>query len=172
MGNVKTRIACIFLLILLSGGIARAFVFTDPTALYSTTIFDQWVFQAHQSTANLIVFYGEGDSDLLYFERLGAVSDPSLQEWAERSLVLYAGPGGLQQFQLQRSLQETDVDGQAGLSVVYSYENERGHALWEHRVFLVLPDRQGFSITLSSDGPWVMEDPLLMEILGHWRWLF
>ena len=173
MAKGKICIVSIFLAILGISGVARAFVFTDPTDWYGTTILDQWVYQAHQSTSNLTVFYGEADYDLLYFERLGKTSDLSVDMFAKRSLELYAGAGGLEEFQLHRSLQEVDVGGQIGLSVAYTYENDRGHRLWEHRIFLLLPDSQGFCITLSSDGPWVIEDlSFLDEILGQWRWLF
>lgn len=154
-------------------GVSEAFVFTNPLGLYSTTIWDQWVYQAHHSTSELIVFYGEGDFDLLYFESVGTVSDDSVDSWAERSIRLYGEPGGLKNFQLETPLSKVDVAGQRGLGAAYTYEDERGTRLWECRIFVLLPEHQGFSIALSSDEPWVVDDPrLLDDILGYWRWLF
>ena len=160
-------------LVLALVAVGQAFVFTDPTSLYSTLIWDHWVYQAHQSTPLITVFYGQGDYDLLYFEQLGQVQDASVETMADRSLALYAGPGGLRQFQLERCLQEINVAGQNGLVCGYSYEDEHGQNLWEYRIFVLLPGEEGFSMALSSDGPWVFEDsPMLEDILSRWRWLF
>lgn len=165
-------IAVIAVVLGLSMGI-EAFVFSDPTDLYSTFIEDQWVYQAHQSTAQLTVFYGEGDYDLLYFERLGIVADASGHELAERSLDLYAASGGLPEFNLERPLREVKVDGQNGVICAYSYQDSHGNKLWEFRIFLVLPNNEGFSLALSGNKEWAQEDPpLLTGILSRWRWLF
>lgn len=159
--------------ILLLSGVARAFVYTDPTEFYSTRIEDSWVFQAHHSTPQLTVFYGEGDWELLYFERLGPVSDASSVELTERSLELYAGPGGLEDFKLERALSSVDVAGQSGTLCAYSYQDDQGNRIWESRIFIVLANGEGFSIALSDREQWVIEDsPLLGDILSHWRWLF
>ena len=169
---VSLGIIAIVLILSASLGV-EAFVFTDPTEFYSTLIQNQWVYQAQQSTAQLIVFYGEDDLDLLYFERLGIVPDASAQELAERSLQLYESPGGLTEYKLERSPREIDVAGQNGALCVYTYKNSHGNTLWEFRIFFVLPQQEGFSIALSGTGDWAYEDPpLLTDILSHWRWLF
>ncbi|HBN96898.1 MAG TPA: hypothetical protein DDZ66_11400 [Firmicutes bacterium] len=170
--KLGSSIILVVLITLSVVGACQAFVFTDPTGLYSTTIWDQWVYQAHHSTAQITVFYGEGNYDLLYFESLGTVADDSVDLLAERSIELYGDPGGLESFQLETPLKTMDVAGQSGLSCVYTYEDARGNTLWEYRVFLLLPGNQGFSIALSSDKPWVRENPPLLEdILANWRWL-
>ncbi|NMB02221.1 MAG: hypothetical protein GX971_12015 [Firmicutes bacterium] len=150
----------------------EAFVFSDPTGFYSTTISDQWVYQAHQSTSLLTVFYGEGDYDLLYFERLGTVLDASSRELAERSLELYGAPGGLEGFRLESALSEVDFAGEDGVLCAYSYKDGHGNRLVEFRVFIVLPVNEGFSVAISGTGDTVSEPPLLQDILSHWRWLF
>jgi len=151
----------------------QAFEYVDPTRLYSTTIGDRWVYQAHHSTSQITVFYGEGDHDLLYFEILSTVGDDSLRDWAERSLRLYGEPGGLANFQVKMPLVEVSVGGQKGLSCAYTYKDTRGNTLWEYRIFVLLPGKQGFSMALASDESWVREDPPLLEdILRNWRWYF
>ena len=152
-------------------GLGSAAAFSDPTGLYSTFIPERWIFQAHQSTSSLTVFYGEGDWDILYFELLGQVPDTSAQALAERSLKLYQEPGGLEQFHLERDLKALDVRGQQGVSSLYTYQNTHGNTLWEERIFLVLPDGRGFSITLGGDGSEPIEEPpILKDAIARWRW--
>ncbi len=162
----------ISLLLLLVSGVGRAFFYTDPTSLYSTVIWDHWVYQARHSNSVLTVFYGEGDHELLYFEQLGKVEDNSVQELAERSLTLYQGAGGLQGFELRSPLEQISVGGQTGLSCTYSYEDGHGNILWEQRIFIILPGKQGFSIALCVDKPLGTDSPHLDDILRGWRWLF
>lgn len=169
--TVKIVLAVLFILSLSGGG--QAFVFADPTGLYNTSIWDHWVYQAHQSTALLTVFYGEGDYDLLYFERLGPVQDASALALAQRSLALYAEEGGLKGFEEYRPVKTIHVAGQAGVVASYSYGGEPGTRLFEVRVFLLLPNKEGFSIALSRDDAWEGDFPALFkEILDQWRWLF
>lgn len=160
------------LFVVLVSRVGQAFVFTDPTELYSTTIWDQWVYQSHHSNDQITVFYGEGDYDLLYFESLGRVSDGSLEAWAQRALRLYEEPGGLKDFQLEMPLTVIDVAGQTGLSCGYSYLDERDNQLLEYRVFLILPGGRGFSIALSTGDAWLEDGSPLEDILRQWRWLF
>lgn len=162
-----------FLLVSVQGtALGQAFVFADPSNLYSTLIPDNWVFQAHHSTPQLTVFYGEGDFDLLYFESLGKTADLSVKQFAERSLELYTLPGGLEEFQLEKPLQSTTVAGQRGLSCSYSYVDWRGNPLREYRIFLLLPGNQGFSIAVSCEQSSITDASFLEDILKHWRWLF
>lgn len=173
MGKRGMHLPALLVLILTLAPTAQAFQLTDPTGFYSTFIGDQWVYQAHYSTPQFLVFYGEGDGELLYFERLGKVSDPSSEDLARRSLDLYAAPGGLEEFRLERELQEVEVAGERGAACAYSYQDSQGTRLYEFRIFLVLPGGEGFSLALGDSSPWVLEDPpLLEEILSHWRWLF
>lgn len=153
-------------------GLGQTFTLTDPLNLYSTAIWDQWVFQAHQSTQSMIVFYGEGDFDLLYIETLEGVFDSSVQEFAERSLKLYQEPGGLRGFVLDTPLETVDVAGTPGLSCAYTYLDDRGNKLWEYRIFLLLPSNRGLSLALSSDGSWVTDGLMFQEMIEYWRWLF
>jgi hypothetical protein len=165
--------AVVLLLVSVQGiGLAQSFTFTDPTDLFTVLIPDNWVYQGHHSTPQVTVFYGGEDYDLLYFESLGKTPDASVQGLAERSLELYALPGGLEDFKLARPLQAKTVAGQSGLACAYTYLDGRGNSLVEYRIFLLLSDNQGFSIALSSDQPWVMDSPFLEDILRHWRWLF
>jgi hypothetical protein len=153
-------------------GTVQAFLFTDPTGLYSTQIGDRWVYQAHQSTSELMVFYGAGDFELLYFERLGPVGYATALEFAQRSIELYGGPGGLEQFELVRDFAAVEVAGVQGISCAYAYQDGYGNRLWEYRIFLVLPTGEGFSIAFSDHSPEVAEGPPPLEdILRHWRWL-
>ena len=153
-------------------GPAEASTLTDPTGLYSTLIGDHWVYQAHHSSPDLMVFYGEGDFELLYFQRLGPVSYPSALAFAQRSVELYSGPGGLEQFELVQDFREIEVAGVWGISCAYAYQDGQGNRLWEYRIFLVLPGGEGFSIAFSDSKPEAAEDPPLEEILRHWRWWF
>jgi hypothetical protein len=162
-----------FLLVRVQGiAQGQTFVFSDPANLYSTLIPDNWVYQAHHSTPQLTVFYGEGDFELLYFESLGTTSDVSVKQLAERSLELYTLPGGLEEFQLDKPLQAAIVADQWGLSCSYSYVDWRGNALREYRVFLLLPGNQGFSIAVSCEQSSITDASFLEDILKHWRWLF
>ncbi|HHW72972.1 MAG TPA: hypothetical protein GX393_07050 [Firmicutes bacterium] len=165
--------AILLAVVFCAAGTVHAFVFTDPAGLYSTQIADSWVYQAHHSTEHLVVFYGDEDSALLYFERLGTVSYLSAWEFAHRSLELYRSPGGLEKFEMVRDLAEVEVGGEAGVSCAYTYQDGQGNQLWEYRVFLVLPGGEGFSIAFSDSRPEAADDPRqLEEILLHWRWLF
>lgn len=160
----------VVLLALAASGV-QAFIFSDPGSLYTAAIPDSWIYQAYHSTDQLAVFYGEGDWDLLYFEGLGKVADQSVRELAERSLALYGEPGGLSGFQLETPLLPVEVGGLQGLACAYTYQDERGNLLWEYRIFLLLPDGEGFSIALGSNGPWVKNNPLVLEeVLKKWQW--
>lgn len=166
-------IVALLMIISLFSGIGQAFVFTDPTDLYSTVIRDQWVYQSHHSTDKITVFYGEGDHDLLYFEHVGPVPDVSSRDFAERSLALHGQAGGLDEFEVEEPLEEIVVAGVLGLASRYSYLDSQKNKLWEYRIFLVLPNNNGFSIALSSNEAWVFDNsPLLDGVLSHWRWLF
>ncbi len=155
-----------------AAGAAEAVMLTDPTGLYSTQIGDRWVYQAHHSTPELMVFYGEGDFELLYFQRLGPVSYPSALGFARRAVELYAGPGGLEQFELVGEYTEVKVAGEGGVACAYSYEDAQGGRVWEFRIFLVLPSGEGFSIAYSDNKPEAASAPPLEDVLMHWRWLF
>lgn len=171
----KRGVLIITLLVVMLGfsAVVQAFTFSDPTGFYSTIISDQWVYQAHQSSSLLIVFYGEGDYDLLYFERLGRVLDASSKELAERSLELYSAPGGLSEFRLERPLEELDFAGEDAVLCAYSYEDGKGNRLQEYRIFIVLSEHEGFSLAISGNVDEMDEEPvLLQDILSHWRWLF
>ncbi len=166
-------ITIVFLLVCLCGlGLGQTFVFTDPTELYSTTIADQWVYQAHHSTPALMVFYGEGDFDLLYVETLEKVFDTSVQSFAERSLQLYQEPGGLKDFVLESPLEPVNIGGRWGLSCAYTYLDGRANKLWEQRVFALLPGNRGLSLALGSDGNLVTDGAVLQDMIEYWRWLF
>ena len=103
--------------------------------------------------------------------RSGKVADQSVRELAERSLALYGEPGGLSGFQLETPLLPVEVGGLQGLACAYTYQDERGNLLWEYRIFLLLPDGEGFSIALGSNGPWVKNNPpVLEEVLKKWQW--
>lgn len=152
--------------------VGNASFFSDPTGLFTTSIPDHWVYQAHQSNSLLTVFYGEGDFELLYFEQFGLVSDGSPKELADRTLKLYSEPGGLLEFQFMGPLEQIEVTDQSGVAALYTYKDERGNVLWEQRLFLILPGGRGFSITQGGDGvPLPLNNPILAEILKHWRWL-
>lgn len=173
MGKRVGGVICALLLVALVSGLAQGFEFTDPTALFSTYIPEHWVYQAHQSSPLLTVFYGEGDFDLVYFEQLQPVPDTSAQGLAERTLALYGGAGGLTDFSLQESVQSITVGGLIGASCAYTYEDTNGNKLWEYRIFVVLPERRGLSITFGGVGPWGdQHHPILEDILSQWRWLF
>lgn len=174
MGKYKLgALITLSILVSVSGYVqAESFAFLDPAQLYSTFIPDGWVFQAHHSTTQLAVFYGEGEFDLLYFESLGETTYVSVKELADRSLELYESPGGLGEFRLERPLQAINVVGQWGLACGYSYVDARGNHLNEYRVFLLLPGNEGFSIAVSSDQPSIIDGSFLGDILAHWRWLF
>ena len=147
--------------------------FTDPAGLYSTTIPESWIYQGQRSSEQISVFYGEGDYDLLYFQDLGVIADNTLESFLQRSLDLYGGPGGLQEFQLELPPHPIQVAGEQGLACGYTYKEQGGNRLWEYRIFLLLPQQRGFSLTLGGGGPWVdREYPILEEILSQWRWLF
>lgn len=151
----------------------QALSFADPSSLYTTEIPENWVYQAQRSNPHLSVFYGEGDYDLLYFQNLGPISDANVEAFVERTLALYEGPGGLQKFYLDKTPHQVEVAGERGLACVYSYEERSGVTLWEYRIFLILPDQQGFSIALGGRAPWNDQDyPVLTETLSQWRWLF
>lgn len=172
----KYGLAMITILLLLVGlggsVLGQTFVFTDPTNLYSTMIWDQWVYQAHHSTPSLVVFYGEGDYDLLYVETLEGVSDTSVQALAERSLKLYQEPGGLKDFVLEAPLASINIAGRWGLSCAYTYMDSRANRLWEYRIFLLLPGNRGLSLALSSDNSWVTDGLVVQDMVEYWRWLF
>ncbi|MCK9525853.1 MAG: hypothetical protein M0R49_07990 [Limnochordia bacterium] len=176
MGMGKHKIWALVVVLLLVSvhgiGLAQTFTFTDPTDLFTVLIPDNWVYQGHHSTPQVTVFYGGGDYDLFYVESLGKTSDASVQELAERTLELYALPGGLEEFKLERPLHAKTVAGQWGLACAYTYIDGRGNSLVEYRIFLLLSGNQGFSIALSSDQPWVMDSSFLEDVLLHWRWLF
>lgn len=174
LGKLRAAGAALLVVVLfaLAAGTAQAFIFSDPANLYSTSIADSWVYQAYHSTPEIAVFYGEGDYDLLYFETLGSVLDNSAEDLAKRSLELYSTAGGLRDFQLEMPLIQVEVADQKGLACAYTYQDERGNKLWEYRVFLLLPEGRGFSIALSSDGPWVKNrPPVLEEVLAKWQWM-
>lgn len=141
--------------------------------LYSTTIPQQWVYQAHQSTPWLQVFYGQGDYDLLYFESLTPVPDQSVWNFAERTLALYGEPGGLSEFELEQSLASVEVDRLPGVACIYSYEDQPGVRIFEQRLFFLLPDKTAFTITLAGEAEWTEEKSMVLdEIISQWRWLF
>ena len=165
-------VALLFVTSLFGLASAQGFLFVDPGGTYSTLIPDQWVFQAHLSTPQLIVFYGEADYDLLYFESLGKTIYESAKELAERSLELFASPGGLDQFQLHEEPEAIYVAGQWGFSCSYSYQDSRGNTLTEYRLFFLLPGQTGFSIAVSGDSSLEVEGSFFEDILIHWRWLF
>lgn len=166
-------IAVLLLSLLSPAAMGSAAVLTDPTGLYSTFIGDHWVYQAHHSSTDLMVFYGEADHELLYFQRLGPVAYSSARDFAQRSVELYGAPGGLEEFQLVGDFQAVEVAGEWGVSCSYSYQDGQGNTLWEYRIFLVLPGGEGFSIAFSDSKPEAADLPLLLEdILHHWRWLF
>lgn len=172
---VERKLAIVLLAAVLLGtaGTCQAFQLTDPTGLYSTQIGDHWVYQAHHSTPELMVFYGAGDFELLYFQRLGQVAYPSALDFARRSVELYAGPGGLDQFELVKGFAEVEVAGHKGISCAYSYQDAQGNRLWEYRIFLVLPGQEGFSIAFGDNRPEAASgSPFLEDVLRHWRWLF
>lgn len=164
----------LFLAAFLAGaGLAQAFTLTDPTGFYSTKIGDSWVYQAQQSNPDLMVFYGEGEYELLYFQRLGPVAYPSAHEFAGRFVELYSDPGGLAHFELVWDFSEVEVAGVPGVACAFSYEDAQGNRLWEFRIFLILPGGEGFSLAFSDSKPEAAEfPPQLEEVLQHWRWLF
>lgn len=169
---VQTGLLSALLLVVVScQGLGLAF--DDPSFMFSTVIPERWVYQAQRSTSNLNVFYGEGDYDLLYFQDLGPILDATVEIFAERTLALYGGPGGLANFHLEQPPQEVQIAGERGLACAYTYEERSGTKLWEYRIFLILPEQRGFSMALGGGGAWVdQEYPVLTEILSQWRWLF
>lgn len=169
---MKAVLGCFLIIVFTISGslLSDACAFTDSTGLYQVHIPPKWVYQVKESDELLHVFYGQGDSDLLYFELLCNVGDQTALDFAQRSLKLYGEPGGLPHFELHQPPEPVLVGGAEGVLCVYSYKPERGSLLWEQRVFLILREELAFSITLGGTGSWE-NSVLLNDILSGWRWL-
>ena len=150
---------------------SHGFLFTEPGGYYQTVIPEQWVYQRHQSDSHLVVFYGPGESDLLYFERLDYVQDRDSRSFAERTLSLYESPGGLRGFQMEKPIAEVVIDGIIGASSVYSYLVDAKTRQWEYKVFMVLEDEHGVVITISDNEDSFEERcAVLKTVISNWRW--
>lgn len=149
------------------------FVYEDPTGLYTTVIPDHWIYQAHYSTDSLIVFYGAGELELLYFQQLSHVLDEGVDFFARRSLETYAAAGGLTEFQIKEPFTFIDIDGKEGVCSGYSYLGNGKERLFEYRIFVLLPKDRALSITFSNSEDCIEESLAVMEeILKNWRWSF
>lgn len=161
-------LSCLFVFVF--SGIC--FGYEDPLGLYSTIIPESWIYQRQKSNENLSVFYGDGSYDLLYFENLGSILDQTVELFCDRTLEMYAGAGGLENFAIQLPPQPILVAEKPGIAVAYAYE-AGGSKLWEYRIFLLLPNQRAFTLTLGGGGPWIdQEYKVMQEILTHWRWSF
>ncbi len=166
------RILVSILLVCALPKLALGAEFKDYRSLYAVYIPDSWVYQAKESTPSLNVFYGAGEHDLLYFEMLENVLDQSAEDFGRRALQLYADLGGLQKFMLVEPLSVLEVGGLDGVKCTYTYKDAAGTALWEKRIFFVLPENRGFSITLAGSGAPDENSRLLQDIIRGWRWFF
>lgn len=165
----------LFLIMLLVGTApicARGAEFRDSASLYAVYIPDSWVYQAKESTPSLNVFYGAGESDLLYFETLENVSDQTAEAFGQRALQSYVAAGGLPEFRLQEPLSPVEVGGVVGVKCTYTYRGSAGTTLWEQRVFLILTAECGFSIALAGAESWDGGSQMLQDIIRGWRWYF
>lgn len=161
----------VFLFIITASNSVLAFIYQNPDGLYTTSIPEQWVYQSHLSTDQLTVFYGADNLDILYFEQVGNVPDATTLAWAERSIELYQQPGGLKNFSWDNSFEEIIVGLEEAISCLYSYQDTYGNKLWEQRIFIILPNQTGFSITLGGAGEASLEPNLILaSIIDQWRW--
>ena len=169
----RYRLGLIFVLVVCTAAQAfgHGFLFSGQGSYYQTVIPEQWVYQTHQSDSHLVVFYGPGESDLLYFERLEYIQDTDSRSFAERTLRLYESPGGLRGFQIEQPITEIVIDGIMGASSVYSYLVDAKTRQWEYKVFIVLENEQGFVITLSdNEDSFEASCAVFKTVISNWRW--
>lgn len=173
MDKIIRNIIVVLVFIGLFSGAVQASVFVDPMAMFNVKIPDNWVYQAHESDKLLTVFYGEDNPDLLYFENLIQIYDPTAMAFAQRTLELYGEAGGLQKLTFDENFKYIEVDGEEGVWCKYTYQNQSGKDLWEERIFFVFSHGQAFTITVGGTGKWENRDHTVLEnILTEWRWLF
>ncbi|GEM_PF-482162 len=171
--RVTQNVIVALVLIVLISGVGKASVFVDPTSSYSVKIPNNWVYQAYESDRLLTVFYGEGNPNLLYFEQFIQIPDDTALNFAERTLDLYAGAGGLKEFLFNGDFKHIEVHGQPGVLCVYTYKGNSGKDLWEERIFFRFSEKHAFSITFGGEGKWEERDEdVLKDVLTDWRWLF
>jgi hypothetical protein len=124
--------------------------FFDPYRLFQLTIPSGWIFQAGESGADLLVFYGPEHEQLLYIEYFPeiAFSDPMV--FADKVTGHYGAEYGLKGFQLLTGPFPAELDGITAAQVEYSYLGRKERT--EYRIFVIV-DQMGLTITFSDARP-------------------
>lgn len=141
----------------------------DPYHLFEFRVPVGWIFQVSESEADLLVFYGPSQDELLYIEYFKEISDQSSLEFAERVIEHYDSVYGLVDFEIVQELELKEIDGISVADVVYSYSGTKNRT--EHRIFAVLHD-YGLTITFSDTHDHYHEGEVQFElILDNWTWV-
>lgn len=118
-------------------GIQQAWTdFHDPLGRFSLSVPPGWTYQDAVSTDDFFVFYGPGAADLFYLEILRPTSVASTPTAvAQDAIQHYAGPDGLEDFQVITPPSDGVLANQEASFIVYTYHGGSGSQIVEGRAF-------------------------------------
>lgn len=171
MRTIERTVLLLFLTILLITAVnvkATADYF-DPYHLFKFRVPFGWIFQVSESEADLLVFYGPSQDQLLYIEYFKEITDQSSLEFAARVIEHYGSVYGLIDFEIIRELDLKEIDGISVADVVYSYTGTKKRT--ERRIFAILQN-YGLTITFGDAKDHYHEGEVQLNlILDNWTWV-
>jgi len=142
--------------------------FSDPYQLFHFMIPSGWIFQAGESSRQLLVFYGPEHDQLIYIEYFPEISFSDPMDFAAQVLGHYSADYGLTSFELVNAPRLIDLAGVKAALVEYDYLGRKERT--ECRIFTIV-NQIGLTITFSeSKTHYAYSKDLFDSILASLTW--
>jgi len=150
-----------------AGGVADV-EYSDLYGLFQLMIPSGWIYQAGESSACLLVFYGPEHEQLLYIEYFPELTFTDPMEFAASVLNHYGAAYGLNGFELISGPTLIDLAGLKAAQVEYNYVGKKEWT--ECRIFAII-DQMGLTITFSEASEYYSDSKAQFDsILASLSW--